>query len=63
MPNGSIDSAVDYVAQFRAETDTVRPTMAASRTDTFEVQEMLFKALRQFTSDDVDVVVFGSLAR
>ncbi|MGE0755716.1 MAG: nucleotidyltransferase domain-containing protein [Pirellulaceae bacterium] len=63
MPKGSIESTFDYVGQFGAETGASWPTMAAARNDAFAVQNMLFEALRQFTSGDVDVVVFGSLAR
>ena len=63
MPNGSIDSGIDYVAKFADDLKTEWPTMAAACVDAIEVQGLLFKHLRQFTSDDVDVVVFGSLAR
>lgn len=63
MPNETIDPAVDYVAQLSGETQTVWPTIVAARTDALEVQELLRSTLRQFTSDDVDIVVFGSLAR
>jgi len=63
MPQGTIDPTVDYVAQFSAESKTEWPTMRAARKDAFELQDLLRSRLRQFTSDDVDVVVFGSLAR
>ena len=63
MPHGTINPAVDYVAQFSDEMRTKWPTMLAARNDALEVQELLRSTLRQFTSDDVDVVVFGSLAR
>jgi len=63
MPNGSIDASIDYVAQFASDSGVTWPTMAAAQADAFEVQDLLFKTLRQFTSDDVDIVVFGSLAR
>ncbi|MAX38821.1 MULTISPECIES: nucleotidyltransferase domain-containing protein [Gimesia] len=63
MPNGSIDPAFDYVAQFSADSGKEWPTMVAAQADAFAVQDLLLKTLRQFTSDDVDVVVFGSLAR
>lgn len=63
MPNGSIDPTFDYVAQFSSETGTQWPTMTAAGTDAIEVQGRLLQRLRRFTSEDVDVVVFGSLAR
>ena len=63
MPNSSIDSNVDYVADFSAETGVIWPTIAAARANGLQVQMSLFGKLQQFTSDDVDVVVFGSLAR
>lgn len=63
MPNGTIDPAVDYVAKFSKQSGTVWPTIAAAHTDALEVQDLLLTTLRRFTSDDVDVVVFGSLAR
>lgn len=63
MANGTIDPTFDYVAQFSADTGAEWPTMVAARKDALEVQELLRSTLRQFTSDDVDVVVFGSLAR
>ena len=39
------------------------PTIAAAKTDAIEVHSLLCNELRPFTSDDVDLVVFGSLAR
>ena len=56
MPQGTIDPAVDYVAQFSAESKTEWPTMRAARMDALELQDLLRSRLRQFTSDDVDVV-------
>jgi hypothetical protein len=63
MANGTIDPSFDYIAQFSAAAGTEWPTIVAARKDALEVQELLRSTLRQFTSDDVDVVVFGSLAR
>ena len=63
MPNGSIDANIDYVETFSKEANLAWPTMAVAKNDAIAVQELLYQTLRQFTSDDVDVVVFGSLAR
>jgi len=63
MLKGTIDPTVDYVAQFSADIGTNWPTIMAARLEALGVQELLRSTLRQFTSDDVDVVVFGSLAR
>jgi hypothetical protein len=63
MPNGTIDPGVDYVARLSADTRSEWPTLMAAHNDATEVQNLLRTTLRQFTSDDVDVVVFGSLAR
>lgn len=63
MPNGTIDPTIDYIAQFSAATGTEWQTMVAAHNDAIAVQQLLRSTLRQFTSDDVDVVVFGSLAR
>jgi hypothetical protein len=63
MPNGTIDPTFDYVAQFSTEMGTEWPAMVTARNDALQVQELLRSSLRRFTSDDVDIVVFGSLAR
>ncbi len=63
MPNGSIDPNHDYIADLSEDTGKSWPTMTAGQRDAVEVQNILQGQLRQFTSDDVDIVVFGSLAR
>lgn len=63
MPDGSIDPSFDYVAAFGKEAATAWPTIVAAHARASEVRDLLYGALRQFTSDDADLVVFGSLAR
>ena len=63
MPDGSIDPNVDYVGKFSSDTDGAWAAGQAAQEDALEVQKLLRKELQPFTSDDVDVVVFGSLAR
>ncbi|HUY31322.1 MAG TPA: nucleotidyltransferase domain-containing protein [Pirellulales bacterium] len=63
MPNGSIDPEVEYVADLARRRGASWPTIAASSTDAGALQGLLYDELSRFTSDDVDLVVFGSLAR
>lgn len=63
MPNGMINPASDYVAMFCSQMEIELPTIMAAHAAAIEVQELLLNTLRPFTSSDVDVVVFGSLAR
>lgn len=63
MPNGSIDPELDYVAQLSDGSGKKWPTIAAAQFDAAEVLKLLHEKLREFTSGDVDLVVFGSLAR
>lgn len=63
MPNGSIDPSLDYVQLVLTAQNLNCPTIVAAGRDAAEVRQLLSKSLRQFTSDDVDIVVFGSLAR
>ena len=63
MPDGSIDPSYDYVAKFSDDIEKQWFTIAAANQNALEVQTLLLNNLRQFTSDDADVVVFGSLAR
>lgn len=63
MPEGTIDPNRDYVAQHgRNESNTWNHLQQAQRSGT-NIRDILFAELRKFTSDDVDIVVFGSLAR
>src|SRR5436305_11664476 len=63
MPNGTIDPQLDYVAELAKASDKAWPTIAQAQADANSVQQLLSETLRQFTSGDVDIVVFGSLAR
>jgi predicted nucleotidyltransferase len=63
MPNGTIDPNHDYVAGVSEALQRPWPTIAAAKTAAIEVHTLLCDELRPFTSDDVDLVVFGSLAR
>ncbi len=63
MLNGSIDPNVDYVAQLSDKNAEKWPTIATANANAVEVQQILCDKLSQFTSGDVDFVVFGSLAR
>jgi predicted nucleotidyltransferase len=63
MPNRSIESRHDYVAALSHDLGQSWPTIDQARRDASEVAALLYKELRNFTSNDVDLVVFGSLAR
>jgi len=63
MPNGSIDPNHDYIADLSQATGKSWPTIVAAQADAVAVQSLIYIRLRKFTSADVEVVVFGSLAR
>ena len=63
MPNGSIERHHNYVAELAAAHQKQWPTISAAEADATRVHQLLCERLRQFRSDDVDLVVFGSLAR
>ncbi len=63
MPDGTIDPLHDYVADLTSLARERWSTIAAARADALAVQSLLLDKLREFTSGDVDVIVFGSLAR
>lgn len=63
MPNNSIDREVDYVQALASQEGKNWQSIFAGQVDALNVRESLQTQLRTFTSDDVDVVVFGSLAR
>src|SRR4051812_4640165 len=63
MPNGTVEPEHDYVAALVPNSAERWPTLTKAKTDALAVQKLLQKELRDFTSGDVDVVVFGSLAR
>src|SRR6266849_5361462 len=63
MPNGAIDPQQDYVAELATQSKMQWPTIVTAQADAIAVQQLLRDKLRSFMSDDVDVVVFGSLAR
>lgn len=63
MPNGSIDPNRDYVADLSVAHHKAWPTISKAQRDAAKLQALLIDALKEFTSDDVDLIVFGSLAR
>lgn len=63
MPDGTIDSQHNYAGDLTPQADKRWPMLELAKSDAAAVQKLLREKLRQFTSDDVDVVVFGSLAR
>lgn len=63
MLNGTIDPTVDYVSALDRNSASRWSKIIAARDDALAVQRVLWNAIREFTSEDVDVVVFGSLAR
>lgn len=63
MPNGSIDPNCNYIADLSKDTGKSWPTIDAALADAVAVQELIHDHLREFTSADVEIVVFGSLAR
>ena len=60
MPDGKINPEADYVSALAADR---WPKIVAAKGDAAAIQGLLRDKLRKFTSGDVDVVVFGSLAR
>jgi predicted nucleotidyltransferase len=63
MPNGTINPSQDYVSALISDAARRWPTLTKAKSDAVAVHKLLHENLRQFTSGDVDVVVFGSLAR
>jgi predicted nucleotidyltransferase len=63
MPNGTIDPQRDYAADLSPGAGNRWPTLTMAKADAAAVQKLLYDRLREFTSVDVDIVVFGSLAR
>ena len=63
MLSGTIDPQHYYVSALVPNAAERWPTLAAAKADALAVQKLLQENLREFTSGDVDVVVFGSLAR
>lgn len=63
MPSGTIDPNRDYVNELAESAGRKWPVIAQAQVDALNVRTILWDSLRQFTSDDVDIVVFGSLAR
>lgn len=63
MPDGVIDPCISYVATLDHAANLRWPTILKAQKDTQNVQRHLREMLREFTSDDADIVVFGSLAR
>jgi predicted nucleotidyltransferase len=63
MPNGTIDASIEFIEKLDVESSDRWPHLEKARENAIEVRQLLSSELRCFTSDDVDVVVFGSLAR
>lgn len=63
MPHGVFDSESTYLSHLESNFESRWPTIVAAKNDADQVKQLLFTELRRFTNDDVDVVVFGSLAR
>ena len=63
MPNGTINPETNYVEQLASEKDKSWSKISAAHDDALEVVELLNSELKKFTSGDVDLIVFGSLAR
>jgi predicted nucleotidyltransferase len=63
MPAGSIDPGADYVEALGAESKRDWPQIATASAHANEVLKLLTERMHPFTSGDVDLVVFGSLAR
>ncbi len=63
MPNGTIDASIDFIEKLDVRSPDRWPHLDKARQNAIEVRQLLSAELRCFTSDDVDVVVFGSLAR
>ncbi len=63
MPDGTIDPQLDYVAELATRSGKSWTTIAKAQSDAQGLQQLLREKLRHFTSEDVDIVVFGSLAR
>jgi hypothetical protein len=65
--NGTIDPKTDYVQILAAATSRNWPTLNAARTSAQEVRELLSKTLTErcgaFSSGDIELICFGSLAR
>ncbi|WP_417392526.1 nucleotidyltransferase domain-containing protein [Gimesia sp.] len=58
-----IEPEKDYVAKLANKYKKQWQNITKARTDAIEVKKILYENLKYFTSEDVDVVVFGSLAR
>ena len=61
--DGVIDPNVDYVAELSHSLGQSWSAIDDAKTSAFEVQQLLGRELGEFSSDDIDIVVFGSLAR
>ncbi len=63
MPNGAIEPNFDYFTWLANVKGRSWPTLAKAREEAVSVRAFLTGELRQYVSDDVDIVVFGSLTR
>lgn len=63
MPRGTIDSDCDYVTELAHRRGGGWPTIRRAQEQADEVLRLLTVGLKEFASEDIDIVVFGSLAR
>ncbi|WP_298862921.1 nucleotidyltransferase domain-containing protein [uncultured Gimesia sp.] len=63
MPDNTIIPSKDYIDQLDKNSVGRWKNIITARRDAIEAQLFLFEKLRKFPSEDVDIVVFGSLAR
>ena len=61
--DGTINPEVDYISALGRDAAVRWGKLLIARDDALAVQQLLLEKLRQYTSGDVDIVVFGSLAR
>lgn len=63
MLNGTIQAQTDYVSALTANARQRWPNIFEARAHARVVSELLLAKLRKYTSNDVDIVAYGSLAR
>lgn len=63
MPDGCIDPRKNYVKDIRQQFSRAWPTIRSAANAADEVRGILSTGLNQYTSEDVDIVLSGSLAR
>jgi len=63
MLNGTIDPQKDYVAGLVPDAAARWPTITVARDHAADILNLIQKSIRDLTTDDLDFVAFGSLAR